>query len=246
MTDGRKDQMPKFVKLMTVLLLALVAGGAFTCDALADDLAPQQIVDAFQKDYPKIEFQRIYVSPVPGLYEVITGNRILYFSPETSDILVGDMWTKDGENLTKARIGKIMGERLKDLPIDKAIKIGSGKNIVVEVTDPDCPYCRKAAEFFATRTDTTRYVFLMALSMHPNAQEKARFILSSPDPAQTYEDVMAGRYDDVPLPEFKDNGVFEIHKAATDMLGLTGTPNFWINGTYIAGANFKAIENLLN
>jgi len=238
--------MSKVNNFLNVLMLAILAGAAFAGAVRADETAPRQVIETLQQTYPKLEFQRVYTSPVAGLYEVITGNRVLYFSPATGHMLAGDLWNKEGENLSKARIGKIMGEKLKDLPMDKAIKIGSGKNTVIEVTDPDCPYCRKASEFFSKRTDVTRYIFFLPLSMHPDAESKVRYILSSEDPALAYEDVMSGRYDETPLPEFKDNGVFEIHKAATDLLGLTGTPNFWINGTYLSGANLQAIEKLLN
>jgi thiol:disulfide interchange protein DsbC len=240
--------MPKIknILIINLLMLAIVAGVASADSVQAVDTAPQQIVETLKQTYPKLDFQRVYISPIAGLYEVVTGNRILYYSAETGHMLVGDLWNKEGENLSKARIGKIMGEKLKDLPMDKAVKIGSGKNTVIEVTDPDCPYCRKASDFFSKRTDVTRYVFFLPLSMHPNAESKVRYILSAENPALAYEDAMSGRYDDMPLPEFKDNGVFEIHKAATDLLGLTGTPNFWINGTYISGANLQAIEKLLH
>jgi thiol:disulfide interchange protein DsbC len=238
--------MPTVKKFINILMLAIIGCGAFACEALADDKAPQQVVETLKQTYPRLEFQQVYTSPIAGLYEVVAGNRVLYFAPETGHMLAGEMWNKEGENLSKARIGKIMGEKIKDLPMDKAVKIGSGKNTVIEVTDPDCPYCRKASEFFSQRTDVTRYIFFLPLSMHPNAEEKVRFILSSENPALAYEEVMSGRYDDMPLPEFKDNGVFEIHKAATDLLGVAGTPNFWINGTYLSGANLQAIEKLLN
>ncbi len=238
--------MPMIKNILNTLALTIVAGVAMVGCAQAGDTVPQKVVDTLKQTYPKLEFQRVYTSPIAGLYEVVSGNRILYFSAETGHLLVGDLWNKEGENLSKARIGKIMGEKLKDLPMDKAVKIGSGKNTVIEVTDPDCPYCRKASEFFSKRTDVTRYIFFLPLSMHPNAESKVRYILSAESPMHAYEDVMSGRYDEIPLPEFNDNGVFEIHKAATDLLGLTGTPNFWINGTYISGANFQAIEKLLN
>ncbi|MEJ2201457.1 MAG: hypothetical protein P8X63_10670, partial [Desulfuromonadaceae bacterium] len=78
------------------------------------------------------------------------------------------------------------------------------------------------------------------------AEEKVRFILSSENPAETYEDAMAGRYDEGPLPTFKDNGLFACHKEVTDRLNLHGTPNFWINGTYLSGVNLQAMAQLLH
>jgi thiol:disulfide interchange protein DsbC len=34
------------------------------------------------------------------------------------------------------------------LDLDKALRIGTGKTTVIEFTDPDCPYCRKAYQYF--------------------------------------------------------------------------------------------------
>lgn len=83
-----------------------------------------------------------------------------------------------------------------DFPIEKAVKIGNGKNIIIEVTDPDCPFCRKASDFFAKRNDVTRYIFFLSLTkLHPNAEKKSRFILSSKDQTQAHKDVMSGKYD---------------------------------------------------
>jgi thiol:disulfide interchange protein DsbC len=223
-------------------VLGLISVG----QALAvDDQAPQKIVDTLKKTYPKLEFQQVFTSPVAGLYEVAAGGKVLYFAPETGHMLAGELWTKDGVNLSKERVGKLMGEKLKLLPLDKAVKIGKGKHTVIEVTDPDCSFCRKGSEFFAQRSDVTRYIFFLPLKMHPNAEQKARFVLSANDPALAYEEVMSGRYDEGPLPPFKDNEVMKIHQDAVELLGLTGTPNYWIDGAFVAGANLKAIEQLL-
>ncbi len=207
--------------------------------------AQPDVAGQLERDYPKLKYQAINPSPVAGLYEVVSGNRIYYFAPETSHLLVGDLWDKDGVNLSKNRLGEIMGERLKELDLDKALKIGEGKNVVIEVTDPDCPFCRKGSAFFASRTDTTRYIFFLPLKMHPHAEEKARYILSAKNPAEAYEEAMNGKFDKEPLPAFTDNGLLDYHKEATDILGVQGTPNYWVNDTYVSGANLKAIENLL-
>lgn len=231
---------------MNGLLLWMTIGLVVSaCAGAAGDSAPQPVADSLKKTYPDLVFQGLYASPVAGLYEVVAGNRILYFVPETGHMIAGDMWSKDGVNLSKARIGQIMGEKLKLLPMDKAVKIGSGKNNVIEITDPDCPFCRKGSEFFAPRKDVTRHIFFLPLNMHPTAKQKVGYILSAKDPAKAYEEVMSGKYDNTPLPKFTDNGVSQIHQAAIEQLGINGTPNYWINGTFVSGANVKAIEQLL-
>lgn len=222
--------------LLTILATAqpLLAG--------ADIVAAET---AMRKAFPQVSIDEVTASPLKGLYEVISGNRVLYFSPEKNLLLVGEVYTSEGKSLTKERIGKIMAQKVKDLPLDKAVKIGKGEKIVIEVTDPDCPFCRKASHFFAARTDVTRYVFFLPLAMHPEAPNKVRYILSSADQAKAYEEVMTGKFDTTPLPPFKDNGLLEIHQKVVEHLGVTGTPNFWINDNYVSGADLATLTKLL-
>ena len=41
-----------------------------------------------------------------------------------------------------------------EIDVSKAITIGSGPKTVVEFTDPDCPFCRKASKYFEGRRDS--------------------------------------------------------------------------------------------
>jgi len=134
-----------------------------------------------------------------------------------------------------------------ELDFSKAITIGSGPKTVVEFTDPDCPYCRKASKYFEGRADVTRHVFFYPLPRHPKAREKAQFILSAPDKAKAYHDVMSGKMDAVPNLTVTAEGVrlqeqqFEIAKRAK----LDSTPTFMINGRIIEGFDLKRIEEVL-
>jgi thiol:disulfide interchange protein DsbC len=55
--------------------------------------------------------------------------------------------------------------RVKEIPLEKGIKIGDGKSVVIEFTDPDCTFCRKAADWLEkNREGVTRYVFLYPIT----------------------------------------------------------------------------------
>ena len=64
------------------------------------------------------------------------------------------------------------------LDLTKAVKIGNGKTMVIEFTDPDCPFCRKAEAYLQKRTDLTRYIFFIPLKSHPASKGKVQYILS--------------------------------------------------------------------
>ncbi|MEI6705392.1 MAG: thioredoxin fold domain-containing protein [Deltaproteobacteria bacterium] len=134
-----------------------------------------------------------------------------------------------------------------DLDLSKSITIGSGPKTVIEFTDPDCPFCRKASNYFDGRSDVTRHVFFYPLPRHTRAKEKARFVLSMPDKAKAYHDVMSGKMDAAPPLASTQEGIklqeeqLEIAKKNK----ITSTPNFMINGRIIVGFDLKLIEEAL-
>lgn len=129
----------------------------------------------------------------------------------------------------------------------RAIIIGSGTKTVYEFTDPDCPFCRKASAYFEGRTDVKRYIFFYPLPRHTRAKEKARFILSMPDKAKAYHDVMSGRMDSAPQLAATADGtkLQEEHLVIAKKQKVSSTPTFMINGRIIEGFDLKKIEEAL-
>jgi thiol:disulfide interchange protein DsbC len=197
------------------------------------------VQEKFLADFPNLAGTQLNPTPINSMYEVVASGRIFYYFPETSHLMFGALVDKDGTNLTQIRL-------VEELPLDKAIKIGNGPQIVIEVTDPDCPYCRKASDFFNDKDDLiTRYVFFYPLmEIHPDAAQKSAFILSSKDRAAAYHDVMSGKYDSAPLPVFEDNKLLEDHLRLTQQIGVNSTPQFWIDGVNVQGANIPELTRL--
>lgn len=238
--------MQKLIALMAFVFCTLSLPGQASAAQNTDD-GVRAATASLKMAFPRLEFDSIHPTPIDGIYEVVSGERIIYFVPRTQHLIHGEIWDTQGQSLTRTRQAQMMADRIKDIPLDQALKIGDGKNIVIEVTDPDCPFCRKGSEFLSARSDVTRYIFFLPLTrIHPEAEAKVRFILSSDNPAEAYEDVMRGRYDGRPVPAFTDNRQLEKHLKVVQELGVRGTPKFWINGTYISGADLQLMEQLLN
>lgn len=134
-----------------------------------------------------------------------------------------------------------------EIDLSKALRIGTGPTTVVEFTDPDCPFCRKASHYLDSRADVTRYVFFYPLARHPKAREKVRYILSQPDQARAYQEVMAGRMDAVTEFATTAKGIrlqqeqFEIATRAR----VNSTPTFMLFGRVFSGFDVKKFEELL-
>jgi len=224
-----------FAVLFTLLLYAPVL--------CAQTLGPEE---SLKKDFPHLKYDGFQPTAVKGLYEVTAGTQIFYYAPESGILMAGEMMSREGRNLTHDRKAEIIGRRLKEVPLDKALKMGNGKNIVIEFSDPDCGYCRKSSEFLSARTDITRYVFFFPLS--PRSEKKIRYILCAADREKAYKDAYAGKLDEEKFDACENAAVEEIlkdHREAAMRVGIEGTPFFSVNGQAVAGADLPLIEKLL-
>lgn len=208
---------------------------------------PDPVSEKLKSDFPTLVYTEIKPTPIDNMFEVVASGQIFYYFPESSHLMFGALIDKSGTNLTEEAKAVLQARFLEELPLDKAVKIGNGPKKVIEVTDPDCPYCRTASHFFDDKDElVTRYVFFFPLmEIHPDAATKAAFVLSSEDRAAAYHDVMAGNYDTVPLPVFEDNLLLEDHLELTGQLGVRSTPQFWIDGENVQGANISELERLI-
>ncbi|MDD2897772.1 MAG: thioredoxin fold domain-containing protein [Desulfuromonadaceae bacterium] len=134
------------------------------------------------------------------------------------------------------------------LDFSKSITVGSGPKTVVEFTDPDCPYCRKASKYFEGRSDVTRHIFFYPLPRHPKAKVKAQYILSQMDRSSAYKEVMSGKMDAVQNFEGITPVGVKLQEEQRDIAKghkVSSTPTFMINGRIIEGFELKKIEEAL-
>ena len=223
-----------------ILCVLLIIAGAPVLAATPEE--------SFRKSFPNLRADSIRPAGVTGLYEVVSGNRVLYYAPGPEYLMYGPMITREGRNLTEERVLEIMERGLKSIPLEKALRIGAGPHQIIEITDPDCTFCRKASSFLSGRNDVTRHVFFFPLSIHPNAEAKVRQIFCAEDRAKVYEEAMAGKLDDMKFTPCKTAAVEELlraHKEIVTRIGVTGTPLFLIDGQVVFGADIPRMEKLL-
>lgn len=231
------------LKSLRIAILATILAASAAC------AYEPTVNEALKQRFPKLNFDSIQESPVKGMYEVVSGSNVLYFDLASGHVIFGEMWSPKGTSVTAGARAKIQAAKFEKFKaqLSDAVRIGSGPNEVIEITDPDCPYCRKMHGYWATRKDVTRYVFLMPIpQLHPAAKAKADYILSSPNQAAAFEDVMSGKFDKAPPPAIPLNkDLISRQSALVTASGLSGTPAFYVNGTFINGANIPIIEQHL-
>lgn len=233
------------IKKHKIGALILIVTMTATISAAKENL--QAETDSLKKSFPNLRVDSVTESPVKGLYEIVAGDQVIYFSPD-GYLMFGELWSKDGKNLTAEMRDKVLAEKVKSIPLDKAFKIGNGPRQVIEFTDPDCPYCRKVDGLLSKRTDITRYVFFFPLrQIHPDAEKKVLYILSQKDGEKAFREVVSGALDGKPLPETaQKNAMLEEMEKVAKSVGVRGTPALWIDGTAINGADIPRITALLD
>ena len=203
--------------------------------------------ETFKKDFPKNNFESITPTVIKEVYEVYTGNQIYYYMPKDGVILYGSLINKDGINITRESYLKKTAQKMANLPLDSALKIGNGKTAVVEFMDPNCYHCRQAYKFFSQRQDVTLYVFFFPLSKESG--DKIKHILCSKDVLKTYDDVVSGKLENnAALTVCTDKKVDETaqtHMRLASQVGIKGTPLFYIKGQVVDGFDPYTIEKLL-
>jgi len=237
---------------LIVLITGILAVLSLATNIQAGEPANQnQAIKTKIKETLSIDAEAVRKAPIEGIYEIVAnkGGIIFYYAPKSELIFFGEIYDKNKKSLTQEKRDQLQSEKLADIPLDKAIKIGAGKNIIIEFSDPDCPYCRQAAEYFKNK-NVTKYVYLIPISqLHPKAEEKAKYILAAADKVKAYYEVMSGAKDkdDLGHQEISQgvNDMYQAQQSIGKVIGITGTPAFWINGKYIPGANIKMFDTLL-
>jgi thiol:disulfide interchange protein DsbC len=240
---------------MIILSITVVVAVVSAAAEAETDTRTAEVMKAFKRDFPDVQFTTIKVSGIDGVYEVTMGVNISYYAPASGKVIFGDLFDKTGENITAGRRHQLLAAQeaetaklIDTLPLDNAIKLGSGKNIVIEFIDLDCPYCRKAEEFFKKRNDITRYVYLFPLEqIHPKSSAKSREVLCSKDRARAFAEAMDGKLDNAELKGCgnRDKEIETLlmqHKTIAEKMGVNGTPVMWVNKKYVSGADTGKIE----
>jgi thiol:disulfide interchange protein DsbC len=97
---------------------------------------------------PGVEAQDIFVSPVPGMYEVAVGPQVAYVSDDGRYFIQGDLYDLDSnQNLTEQRRSQARTQVIENINPNSMIVFSPApeevKHTVTVFTDIDCGYCRQ-------------------------------------------------------------------------------------------------------
>jgi len=228
---------------------SLTATGSGAPAAAGSDIAGT-LKQTIESRFPGVHVLEVQPAAVPGLYELYTGDQIVYADASGEYLLMGPLvQTRTRQNLTEDRLNEHGRIDFSSLPLDRAIKIvkGNGSRRFAVFSDPDCPFCQQLEQSLLSVSDITMYVFLYPIAtLHPQATGKAHAIWCARDRSQAWNQWMhekklppAGLCAGDPVKDLQQLG---------DKLRINSTPTmFFANGRRLAGAMPAAdLERILD
>lgn len=159
-------------------------------------------------------------------------------------VIVGMLLLLVSISLSADLYTELMKERIKSVPLSKAIRVGEGDKRLITFVNPDCPHCRKEwAHLKNHLKELTLYVFVIYFdSWGEKNKKKASYILCSRDKVKALDEVLSGKYDRKEIPS-KSCPLVEEHLKVASKLEIQGVPYNIVLGDYKVFEGFS--DNLL-
>jgi len=200
-----------------------------------------------QASYKNLTPTHFAETEIPGVYELMTSGRMMYFMPEHEILIVGELYDKFGLSLTAKRKKELQLAKLDSVDLSEALVIGEGSKTVIEFTDPDCPYCLKLHEDLTNRNDVKRYIYFSILDkIHPKATAKAVHIFCSTDQQVALNEIITNQKNSSQLINC-DHGrqMVARHKEISENFGVSGTPTVVLGDSVVTGYRSAVIAQFL-
>jgi thiol:disulfide interchange protein DsbC len=176
-------------------------------------------------------------TPYLGLYEVFTGENILYVDEKASLIIAGDLIDLQSKRyVTRDRLNLLTAVKFDKLPLEQAFKQvhGDGRRQLATFEDPNCGYCKRLAKELAKIDNVTIYTFLTPV-LGPDSEKKSHLIWCSAEPSKAWNEWMT---EGKPLkgPVSCDISAIRKNSELAEKLRVRGTPAvFFESGERIPG-----------
>lgn len=136
--------------------------------------------------------------------------------------------------------------QIKDIPLNRAVIVGTGRRELITFINPDCEHCRKEWQAIRPHLNKVKvYIFLLPSRNFPESQAKSDFIACSKDRLRALDEVLSGMWDGKAL-KVKECPLVKEHIKVAERLNIQSTPYNILPGSYkvIEGYSPKLLEEL--
>ncbi len=213
-------------QLLTAVAAATMSGMVLAADGAPGHETEMRIRSALAQVLPNTAPDSIAATPVPGLYEVMFGPRLVYISEDGRYLLQGsliDLETR--QDLTEPRLAAAKLKAIEAVGEANMLVYApeKPKHVITVFTDIDCGFCRKLhAELdqYLAQGIEIRYLLYPRAGENSESYQKAVSVWCADDRRSALTAAKQGQ--EVP-PRTCANPVLE-HMALGRLIGLQGTP----------------------
>ena len=220
-----------FFPIALTCCLTLLAG-------LANAQSEQQVRSELQKKIgANTKIKSVSASPIPGIYEVLVGNDLIYTDANSKYLIQGEIIEiATGKNITEQKQADLNRIKWSELNPSNALKAvrGNGSRQLAIFSDPNCGYCKRLEKSLQQLDNVTIYTYLIPI-LSPDSAQKSKQIWCATDPQKSYIDWMVNGI----TPNGKSDCATPLDKnmAFAKTYGITGTPTiFFTDGSRFPGA----------
>lgn len=116
-------------------------------------------------------------------------------------------------------------QQVKQLPLNEAIELGKGENVLIVFVNPDCPHCRSEWKILREHLDKLKiYAFVIPFkSWGEENLKKSLYIVCSSNPEKAFDEALTGKLDGKEInPPHCER--INAHYKAAEIVGLKAVP----------------------
>lgn len=228
----------KFIKYLLATILTL----GFAAGAWADQ-SVKDLEKTITKSMPGLVVDSLKPTPLPGIYELVSGGDVAYISGDGTYMIQGTMYNvKERKNLTDATLGLIRAKAMKSLENAALVTYpakGEVKHTITVFTDPSCPYCHRLHEEIGKLNEmgvTVNYALYARSGGGTLTSRQLQETLCSKDPKKDVERFFQNASQNSPGADCAAAKTLETIATVAKQVNLEGTPFIVMdNGRSIAG-----------
>lgn len=233
-------------KISLSLAFSAFCFGGVNAGQVLDDLSK-----ALTKSMPGINIDSIKDTPIPGIYEVVSGGDIAYVTGDGVYMIQGSLFNvPDRKNLSEKTLEAVRMSAMKALD-SSALLIypakGKALHTITVFTDPSCPYCHKLHDEIDKLNElgvTVKYALYARSGNGTLTGRQLQEVLCSKDPKKELDRFFKSSSQNSDGADCKKSEALEKIARLAPKVGLEGTPHI-VTDTGLSFSGYRPAEEML-
>lgn len=213
---------------------------------------PSAVVEKFSTTFKNMKFTAIKPSELPGIYEVYTGGKIIYYAAAHDILVFGELYSSGGESLTAKKLERFTAVKAVAIDRGAALAVGQGTHELIAFLNPDCGYCSQALAWLEQQNYANTQLLVYFLQMEPRSSAYARALQAVCAPPELRREAMRQVFQRGPeastqhiLSCADGEATLAAQAKVAEEMGVAATPVFVVKGETVMGFRPDRLAALL-